>query len=152
MDPFALGLLTLPVRSVKLSPEAYLHTDNHLVPHFLEELEFQLEQAKEKTLLLRAQEQQREKPVQYETKQVTSESRYWTNEERQRFEKALKTFGTDFVAIAKFVGTRSSTQVRTHAQKYYAKLIRDYKRSGKTQTSTKDPKIVVKNVISMPYV
>ncbi|KAH7445634.1 hypothetical protein KP509_01G018800 [Ceratopteris richardii] len=91
MDPFALGLLTLPVRSVKLSPEAYLHTDNHLVPHFLEELEFQLEQAKEKTLLLRAQEQQREKPVQYETKQVTSESRYWTNEERQRFEKALKT-------------------------------------------------------------
>jgi hypothetical protein len=33
-------------------------------------------------------------------------------------------FGTDFSAIAKFVGTRSSTQVRTHAQKYYAKLVR----------------------------
>lgn len=32
-------------------------------------------------------------------------------------------FGTDFAAIAKFVGTRSSTQVRTHAQKYYAKLV-----------------------------
>jgi hypothetical protein len=32
-------------------------------------------------------------------------------------------FGTDFSAIAKFVGTRSSTQVRTHAQKYYAKLV-----------------------------
>ena len=26
------------------------------------------------------------------TKQITSESRYWTNEERQRFEKALKTW------------------------------------------------------------
>jgi len=35
-------------------------------------------------------------------------------------------FGTDFAAIAKFVGTRSSTQVRTHAQKYYAKLVTKY--------------------------
>lgn len=35
-------------------------------------------------------------------------------------------FGTDFAAIAKFVGTRSSTQVRTHAQKYYAKLVRRF--------------------------
>ncbi|KAJ7297045.1 hypothetical protein O6H91_06G035100 [Diphasiastrum complanatum] len=85
-------------------------------------------------LVLRAQEHHQKSSL--ENKRV-SESRYWTNEERQRFKKALKTFGTDFSAIAKFVGTRSSTQVRTHAQKYYAKLIRDYKRSGKTQAAGK---------------
>ncbi|KAI5064255.1 hypothetical protein GOP47_0020925 [Adiantum capillus-veneris] len=152
MDPFALGLLAPPARSVKLAPEAYLHTDHqHLAPHYLEDLESQLELAKQKTLLLRAQEQQRDRPPPRETKQITSESRYWTNEERQRFEKALKTFGTDFVAIAKFVGTRSSTQVRTHAQKYYAKLIRDYKRSGKTQTNVKESKLLMKNASSMQY-
>ncbi|KAH7290176.1 hypothetical protein KP509_30G035100 [Ceratopteris richardii] len=151
MDPFALGLLAPPARSVKLSAEAYLLTDhNQLAPHFLEDLESQLEQAKEKTLRLRAQEQQRDKPPPRENK-IASESRYWTNEERQRFEKALKTFGTDFVAIAKFVGTRSSTQVRTHAQKYYAKLIRDYKRSGKAQGGTKESKMVMKNPPSIQY-
>lgn len=42
-------------------------------------------------------------------------------------------FGTDFAAIAKFVGTRSSTQVRTHAQKYYAKLV--WKKSPSWLTS-----------------
>eukprot|EP01018_Ginkgo_biloba_P017728 Gb_39655 [translate_table: standard] len=72
----------------------------------------------------------------------TSESRYWTNEERERFNKALKTFGNDFNAIAKFVGTRSSTQVRTHAQKYYAKMVRDYKRNGKpSSAAAKIPKV-----------
>ncbi|EFJ30923.1 hypothetical protein SELMODRAFT_408692 [Selaginella moellendorffii] len=88
-------------------------------------------------LVLRAQGHQESLQSENKVKfsQRVSESRYWTNEERQRFKKALKTFGTDFAAIAKFVGTRSSTQVRTHAQKYYAKLIRDYKRSGKAQAA-----------------
>ncbi|XP_024542553.1 myb-like protein I [Selaginella moellendorffii] len=103
----------------------------------LERLEKDLEQAKQKLLVLRAQGHQESLQSENKVKfsQRVSESRYWTNEERQRFKKALKTFGTDFAAIAKFVGTRSSTQVRTHAQKYYAKLIRDYKRSGKAQAA-----------------
>jgi hypothetical protein len=32
--------------------------------------------------------------------------------------------GTDFAEISKFVGTRTSTQVRTHVQKYHLKLVR----------------------------
>jgi len=73
--------------------------------------------------------------------QKISESRYWTKEEREKFYVALKMFGTDFEAIAAFVGTRNSTQVRTHAQKYYAKMVRDYKKNGKaSQTQNKGQK------------
>jgi hypothetical protein len=32
--------------------------------------------------------------------------------------------GTDFAEISKVVGTRTSTQVRTHVQKYHLKLVR----------------------------
>jgi hypothetical protein len=49
MDAFALGLLAPPARSIKLAPEAYLQTEN-VGPHFLEELETQLEHAKQKVL------------------------------------------------------------------------------------------------------
>jgi SHAQKYF class myb-like DNA-binding protein len=50
--------------------------------------------------------------------------RYWTEEEHQRFLDALQTVGPkDVKAIASFVGSRSATQVRTHAQKYFLKLV-----------------------------
>ncbi|KAL2651760.1 hypothetical protein R1flu_019888 [Riccia fluitans] len=117
---------------MKTAEQHYVQIDS-LGLHQLEHLEKELEQAKQKILVLRAQEHRETSSPESKV----SESRYWTNEERQRFKKALKTFGTDFAAIAKFVGTRSSTQVRTHAQKYYAKLIRDYKRSGKSPAAVK---------------
>ncbi|KAG0572286.1 hypothetical protein KC19_VG081500 [Ceratodon purpureus] len=117
------GMMIEPASSRKVKsmiPDHYLQNMDTLGLQQLEHLEKELEQAKKKILVLKAQEHRETSSP--DTKQV-SESRYWTNEERQRFKKALKTFGTDFAAIAKFVGTRSSTQVRTHAQKYYAKLL-----------------------------
>jgi hypothetical protein len=36
--------------------------------------------------------------------------------------------GTDFAEISKVVGTRTSTQVRTHVQKYHLKLVRAARR------------------------
>lgn len=54
------------------------------------------------------------------------QSRYWTQDEHQRFLEAIEKFGKkDVKAIAQYVGTRNATQVRTHAQKFYAKLDRD---------------------------
>ncbi|CAK9196660.1 hypothetical protein BDL97_11G048800 [Sphagnum fallax] len=133
MEKCGMILMPTSARSTKtLTPEHYLQNMDTLGLQQLEHLEKELEQAKQKIMVLKAQDH-------LETTSPdnkVSESRYWTNEERQRFRKALKTFGTDFAAIAKFVGTRSSTQVRTHAQKYYAKLIRDYKRSGKAGSAT----------------
>jgi SHAQKYF class myb-like DNA-binding protein len=56
----------------------------------------------------------------------TNDRRYWTEEEHQRFLDALQSVGPkDVKAIASFVGSRSATQVRTHAQKYFLKLVRN---------------------------
>eukprot|EP00871_Galdieria_phlegrea_P005144 jgi/Galph1/5630/GphlegSOOS_G4279.1 len=46
-------------------------------------------------------------------------SRYWTEEEHERFLEARRIFGLrNTKAIAEYVGTRTVTQVRTHTQKY----------------------------------
>ncbi|KAH9328758.1 hypothetical protein KI387_000866, partial [Taxus chinensis] len=82
-------------------------------------------------MILKEQTEQRETSLPVQNKRSVSESRYWTKEEHERFNYGLKMFGTDFEAIANYVGTRNSTQVRTHAQKYYAKMVRDYKKNGK---------------------
>jgi len=52
-----------------------------------------------------------------------AQSRYWTPEEHKRFLAALEKFGPkDVRSISEFVGTRTPTQVRTHAQKFYLKV------------------------------
>ncbi|EKX40377.1 hypothetical protein GUITHDRAFT_142870 [Guillardia theta CCMP2712] len=52
-----------------------------------------------------------------------SKSRYWTEEEHQRFLEAVEKYGhKDVKSISSIVGTRSATQVRTHAQKYFMKM------------------------------
>jgi len=57
-------------------------------------------------------------------------SRYWTGDEHERFLEGLSLFGPkDIKGIAKHVGTRNATQVRTHAQKYYLRLSREASRS-----------------------
>ena len=49
--------------------------------------------------------------------------RYWTTEEHDLFLEALDLYGPKNVkAISQHVGTRTHTQVRTHAQKYYLRL------------------------------
>jgi SHAQKYF class myb-like DNA-binding protein len=49
----------------------------------------------------------------------------WNNEEHQWFLKGLEMFqGPAWGEIARLIGTRTSTQVRTHAQKFFTKLAR----------------------------
>jgi len=53
------------------------------------------------------------------------QSRYWTKVEHELFLEALEKFGPkDVKSISAFVGTRTPTQVRTHAQKYFLRLKR----------------------------
>lgn len=53
----------------------------------------------------------------------TSHSRYWTEEEHQKFLEAVRCFGAhNHKAIASYVTTRNSTQVRSHSQKFFKKL------------------------------
>ncbi|RLN64630.1 hypothetical protein BBJ28_00014194 [Nothophytophthora sp. Chile5] len=49
----------------------------------------------------------------------------WTSDEHQWFLKGLETFqGPAWGEIARLIGSRTSTQVRTHAQKFFTKLAR----------------------------
>jgi SHAQKYF class myb-like DNA-binding protein len=62
-------------------------------------------------------------PSSSEESKAMNKSRYWTEEEHERFLQAISVFGAyDHKAIAKFVGSRSQGQVRSHSQKFFKKL------------------------------
>ena len=46
----------------------------------------------------------------------------WTEEEHNKFLEALTKYGKKWKKIEEYVGTRSSTQARSHAQKYFGRM------------------------------
>jgi SHAQKYF class myb-like DNA-binding protein len=46
----------------------------------------------------------------------------WNKEEHQKFIEALLKHGNDWKSVQKYVGSRSSTQARSHAQKFFVKI------------------------------
>ena len=52
----------------------------------------------------------------------------WSGDEHQRFIEALLKYGNEWKSVQRHVGTRSSTQARSHAQKFFVKI-------GKTEIS-----------------
>ncbi|KAL4176482.1 hypothetical protein KRP22_001424 [Phytophthora ramorum] len=82
--------------------------------------------ALESELYDRAQEQDHKAPAQTvlrRNKQIAIGR--WNNEEHQWFLKGLEMFqGPAWGEIARLIGSRTSTQVRTHAQKFFTKLAR----------------------------
>lgn len=58
----------------------------------------------------------------------------WTQEEIERFNEGLKTIGDDWPKLRDFIQTRSSNQIRSHAQKHYERMkrreIKKLKKSG----------------------
>jgi len=80
---------------------------------------------------LQSQVEKQQMHQQMDRQQQEWKSRYWTAQEHQRFLEALKVHGQkDFKSIASFVGSRSSTQVKTHAQKYFQKLAKQKQHTG----------------------
>lgn len=58
------------------------------------------------------------------------QTRYWTDEEHERFLEAVAEYGEKaYVAISNYVETRTPKQVRTHAQKFQMKMARLAKQS-----------------------
>ena len=43
----------------------------------------------------------------------------WNQDEHQSFMEGIRLYGKNWKLVAQHIGTRSSTQVRSHAQKYF---------------------------------
>jgi SHAQKYF class myb-like DNA-binding protein len=50
----------------------------------------------------------------------------WTKEEHQRFIDGLRKFGKNWKQVEEYVATRNGAQIRSHAQKFFNRLEREY--------------------------
>jgi len=68
------------------------------------------------------------KEMRIKHKRLNREGNYncgrWQPEEHERFIEAIMKFGNEWKQVQKYVGTRSSTQARSHAQKFFVKIKR----------------------------
>ena len=46
----------------------------------------------------------------------------WTKEEHKQFLESIRLYGKDWKKIEEHIGTRSCSQIRSHAQKYFLRL------------------------------
>jgi len=60
------------------------------------------------------------------TKPASKSAGRWTKEEHHRFVEGLKKFGKNWKQVEDFVGTRSGAQIRSHAQKFFNRLQREF--------------------------
>ena len=50
----------------------------------------------------------------------------WTREEHQKFLDGVKKHGRNWKLVEEYIGTRDSAQIRSHAQKYFNRLEREF--------------------------
>lgn len=56
----------------------------------------------------------------------------WTSEEHRLFIEGLAKYGKDWKKIEEFIQTRDGAQIRSHAQKFFLRMTKEYKRIIKT--------------------
>ncbi|CAA7403438.1 unnamed protein product [Spirodela intermedia] len=61
---------------------------------------------------------------------ITKQRERWTDDEHRRFLEALKLYGRAWRRIEEFIGTKTAVQIRSHAQKFFSKVVRDTATGG----------------------
>ena len=62
----------------------------------------------------------------------------WTEEEHALFLQGLDAYGREWKKIATLIPTRTVVQIRTHAQKYFQRLSKEYNHGGKSAGASND--------------
>ena len=70
--------------------------------------------------------------IKYLGLQVTYSSGRWTEDEHRRFLEAMQLYGKNWKLVQNYIGTRVSSQIRSHAQKYFNKISNQFLQ-GKTK-------------------
>lgn len=72
----------------------------------------------------------------------------WTQKEHDDFLIGLELYGREWKKVAIYISTRTSAQIRSHAQKYFAKLNKD---GGSSMTSGSDTSSLIRPSSSSRY-
>ncbi|KAG4380676.1 hypothetical protein GLYMA_16G217700v4 [Glycine max] len=63
---------------------------------------------------------------------ITKQREKWTEEEHQKFLEALKLYGRGWRQIEEHIGTKNAVQIRSHAQKFFSKVVRESEGSAES--------------------